>query len=116
MGSPAQHGDWRWFEGEVDPDGDHLRLYFGDESEPAAIVGPPHGRVFPVQFSDADAGSGANERLDAVRAQLDFYLLEVGGPEPWQYAIYHCATAANLYAAVHWAFCPARSTRSGPTQ
>ena len=36
--------------------------------------------------------------------ELRYYLLDKGEPDPWNYAQYHCITAANLYSAVHWSF------------
>ena len=36
-----------------------------------------------------------------VMSELRYYLLDKGEPDPWNYAQYHCTTAANLYSAVH---------------
>jgi len=96
---------WSWHEGRVDERSDHLRLTYAPTELAGALVGPPVDRAFPVRFvaaPDADA----NQR-DAIRRELDFYLLEVGGPDPWAYAIYHCGTMSNAYADVHWSWHPA---------
>jgi hypothetical protein len=114
---------WRWAEGEVDTTRDHLRLYYKDDEQPVVLVGPPDDHVFPVAFliEDSDADAHAQERLRAVRKELDFYLLDVGRPNPWRYAIYHSGTSSNLYSAIHWVFSPLASiggeqTEPGPAK
>jgi hypothetical protein len=42
------------------------------------------------------------EALDAVRRELDFYLVELGEPDRWAYAVYHCGQGANPYSKVYW--------------
>lgn len=42
--------------------------------------------------------------------ELNFYLVEKGEKDPWQYAIYHCGTASNIYSDVHWGYFPGAST------
>jgi hypothetical protein len=50
-----------------------------------------------------DAGDPVVARaLADTRKELDFYLLDVGRPDPWAYAHYHCGTASNVYGKVHW--------------
>ncbi len=44
------------------------------------------------------------EILEDIQRELDFYLLEVGGPNPWGYAIYHCGTASNAFSSVSWSY------------
>jgi hypothetical protein len=52
--------------------------------------------------------------IDAVKKELDFYLIEWGerSPfrDPWGYAIYHCVTSANIYSHVHWSYFPKGSS------
>lgn len=97
--------DWRWVEAAVDRSGEHLRVVH-DDYRPSliALVGPPNDNVFEVEFLLADdRGDPDTARILAdVRAELDFYLLDVGRPNPWAYAHYHCGTMANVYGKVHW--------------
>jgi hypothetical protein len=49
--------------------------------------------------------------IDAVRKELHFYLVEhpkdfPGTGHPWEYAVYHCSTGANMYSSVHWSYFP----------
>lgn len=91
--------DWQWTEGTVDRQGEHLQITWGDDHNPVALVGRGSGRMFVVQFL-------ACRTPPEVRRELDFYLTQVGGPDPWAYAIYHCGTAANVYSEVHWHYYP----------
>ena len=104
---------WRWSEQAVDRTKEHIELRFGDagvspyeEWVPVALIGPPKGNVFPVQLIIDSKGAKHPEMMEAARKELDFYLTEVGGPEPWGYAIYHCNTAANMYSEIHWSYFP----------
>jgi hypothetical protein len=108
---------WRWEEGAVDRADDHLELTYGDVQTqkpeawvPVARVSRPQGAVFRVEFLVPPADPARQVMVDAVRKELDFYLVELGERDPWGYAIHHCGTAANVYSQVHWACFP----RAGP--
>ena len=93
----------RWREGPVDAGREHIRLCFGDDREPIALVAPVGEREFNVEFLiDQEGDPSAAEALVAVRRELDFYLVEKNESHPWEYAVHHCATASNLYSSVHW--------------
>jgi hypothetical protein len=64
--------------------------------------------VFVVEFLPASelAGTALEAGRQAVRQELDFYLVQLEEPDPWRYAIYHCTTAANIYSSVHWGYFP----------
>ena len=94
---------WSWQERPVNPGREHLVLSHGDSEDAVATVGPPEGRVFPVQFVAPESPENASMRHD-VRRELDYYLVELGEPDPWRYAIYHCGTTANVYSRVHWSY------------
>ena len=69
-------------------------------------MSPRPAGTFPVRWLQAKASS---EALSAVRKELDFYLVEhpAGFPAtggPWEYAVYHCGTGANIYSSVHWSY------------
>jgi hypothetical protein len=46
------------------------------------------------------------KKIDEVKAELDYFLIEFGGPDLWEYAKYHCSTAANVYSKGHWRYYP----------
>jgi hypothetical protein len=73
-----------------------------DDWIPVARVGRPVNRVFPVQFVLPDDDREGAEAREAVSWSLDYYLIELGEPDPWEYAIYHTKTLANMYSRVHW--------------
>ena len=53
---------------------------------PAARLGPPRGHVFQVEWL-VDANVVENRELvRAVTFDLDYYLKDVGRPDPWSYA------------------------------
>lgn len=97
----------------MDTRNEHMELRYGDlnHQKPddfvsVAVVSPPSKFTFVVQFL-VDYDSGLNkDMVEAVRKELDFYLVEKGEHDPWQYCKYHCTTAANLYSKVHWLYFP----------
>jgi hypothetical protein len=88
--------------------GDYLELRYGSQdADPGgwigvARIGPPSGRAFPVRWLIEQGDAANREMVEAIRKELDFILLEVGGPDPWSYAQYHCQTTSNRYGFVHW--------------
>jgi hypothetical protein len=110
---PRQAG-WSWRDGAVDHAGDHLELRYGSQDAApdawvgVARVGPPKAHVFPVEWLVNREASANRDMVDAIARELDLYLLQVGGPDPWSYAQYHCGTTSNWYGDVHWA-CHVRS-------
>lgn len=101
--------NWEWREGEVDRSRHHIRLTCGDTADTrpqdlrtVAFVGKPSKGVFHVQLVVSGHEPAEAEMMDAVRRQLDFYLVEKGEDDPWAYALYHCNTAASLCSRVHW--------------
>ncbi len=104
---------WKWVEGRVDLLLEHIELSYGDATaseheswRPVALVGAPKGNVFPVAWIADIKNPEEIPMIDAARKELDFYLLEVGGPDPWAYACYHCTTGANMYSRIHWSYFP----------
>ena len=106
MGHGMKRGDvnWRWIDEPVDQTRDHLRLAHDNCDSLVAFVGEPSGGTFPVQFllDDDPADPARHAALEDVRRELDFYLLDVGRPDPWAYAHYHCGTTSNVYSRTHW--------------
>lgn len=126
-GKPA----WKWTAGPVDTDKDHIKLWHGKRvhqdskgriyqyaKAPAARVMRGPGKSFIVQFllSTRSTNKRTVRILKDVRRELDFYLLEVGGRNPWAYARYHCGTMANWYSKVHWQWRPKKSKERPPRQ
>ncbi len=113
---------WRWDEGAVDTTLDHLKIAFGDVSVttnykewvPVALVSAPNGKRFTVQFLIGANSPDNRQMVDAVKKELDFYLVELSGkgrPDPWNYAQYHCTTASNIYSDVRWSYMPANGNK-----
>jgi hypothetical protein len=103
---------WHWREGAVPRDEDHLelrcRLNATSDAErmvSTALVGKPTDRMFSVEWM-VDSGPENAQAREAVQRELDFYLLERFFLEPWEYALYHCTTAANLHSKVHRSYFP----------
>jgi len=100
--------EWSWGEASVDPRGDHVDLLYGPgDDDPdswvlVARIGPPRGPVFPVQWLVDPMAVENEDIVEAVEDDLDFFLKDVGRPDPWSYAQYHCGTASNAYGRVHW--------------
>lgn len=103
--------NWSWSGGEVDTYAEHMELRYGSVEDggwdtwiPVALISAPQDKVFNVQFILQPHDEASKLALEAVKRELDFYLLEVGGPDPWSYAQYHCGTMADVYSQVHWSF------------
>jgi len=102
---------WEWKEGTVDRTEAHLRLYCGEWGESAlllALVSKPVENSFTVEFLEVqNISQTEREQIKAeVTKELNYYLVGLGEPDPWKYAIYHCGTAANVYSFIHWAYFP----------
>lgn len=104
---------WKWIDGVVNKNEDHIKITYSDARSdekmiPIASISPGKGHIFNVQFiykGEPDAAK-TKKILKEVRRELDFYLVEKGEKYPWEYAKYHCTTAANLYSNVHWGWFP----------
>jgi hypothetical protein len=95
-------------ESSVNERGDYVELRYGSQDAdpgswvPAARLGPPKGRVFPVAWLVDPRRPENRDLVEAVERDLDYYLKDVGRPDPWSYARYHCGTMSNGYRDVHW--------------
>ena len=102
-----------WTEGPVNRQLPHFALTHDGHESPLALIGKPmiEGR-FAVEFLvSRDCDDEALQRVvRKVLHEIDFYHDEAGGPNPWEYAIYHCGTMSNLIPPVHWNYMrPSRS-------
>ena len=95
---------WRWQMAFVDATREHLELRYGSSDDGdwddwilVARVGRPANRVFPVYFVLPDDDCENAEAREAVGRSLDYYLVELSEPDPWEYATYHTMTLANMY-------------------
>ena len=104
-----------WREGPVDKTNEHMRLFYGDADagtqplEVALLAPAKRGQVdsYVVEFvPPRDGKTLSREVRTAVEKEINYYLLEKDEKDPWQYAIYHCGTAANVYSPVHWSYYP----------
>src|SRR5262245_48206998 len=102
--------DWTICEGLVDGRNEHIKLYSSKiviDSKPTvvALLAPGGERNFTVQFVLNEDDSMKNVTADTVkeiirevRENIEYYLLNIGSPHPWEYAIYRATMAtANVY-------------------
>jgi len=102
---------WKWEEGIVDKKEEHIKVGYGGFEEsfvPMALVAPGEDNCFIVQFlvKKEDIDPAKQENYDELIKELNFFLVELGEPKPWLYAIRHCGTAANMYSTIRWAYYP----------
>lgn len=100
---------WAWKRGRVDKSRHHISISYGDlnkihpsECLNVALVSKPENKCFSVEFLIPETDPAMREPVGATIKELDFYLVDKGESDPWEYALYHCTTAANLYSSVHW--------------
>ncbi len=100
---------WKWSEGIVDADAEHIKIFYDKKRKPIALVAPEKEKSFIVQFllSPNLKNKETTNILNSVRKALNFYLVDKKEENPWAYAIYHCGTGANFYSKVHWEWFPA---------
>jgi hypothetical protein len=103
--------NWGWREEVVNIQGEHIEIRYGDAAKdaydewlPIALIGKPTNHVFPVSWLITPDNSSKQRMIDAVKKELDFYLVEKHEANPWAYAKHHCNTAANIYSKVHWSY------------
>ena len=105
---------WRWAKGPVDRSLEHIEIRYGSVNDggweswvPAALVGKPKDRTFPVELLLPEDDPLNGEIIKAVKKELNFYLVKLaerGEEDLWAYALYHCNTASNIYSNVHWSY------------
>jgi hypothetical protein len=102
-----------WVEGPVDAERPHLTVGHVDYPSPVALVGPEVDGAFVVRFlAPRDASDPAVAKVvERVTRDIDYYLVELGEPDPWGYAIYHSGTLSNVYSSVRWSYVDAERMR-----
>lgn len=108
---PQSNIKWSWAEGEVDTTKEYIELCYGKSFEEehknwisVAYIAPPKNNIFYVQFLIKESDELKEHALKEAKRELNFYLIELDRLDPWEYAIYHCSTAANIYSNIHWSF------------
>jgi hypothetical protein len=111
IGRHGTHANpWRWRVAPVNQSAEHFELRYGSADQDwdkwllVARVGQPVNGIFPVEFV-----AQSEQAVRSARQQIDYYLLEVGARDPWEYAVYHATTLSNLYSRVHWLHIQPRS-------
>ena len=101
----------RWQEGRVDRTKEHFELRYGSAKDggwsnwlPVALVGPPAAGIVNVQFLVETGDPRNGNAVSDVKREIQYYLFELKGPNPWLYAEYHCGTTSNVIGNVHWSF------------
>lgn len=90
----------------VDIAKEHIKLVDKKSKNAIALVAPGKACEFRVQFLDPlnPEEEDAVMVLQNAKKQLDYYLVDKGEENPWQYAQYHCGTMANYYSSVIWSY------------
>jgi hypothetical protein len=108
MLAAAPGPEWSWHEASIDEGGAYVELRHGSRDAdpeswvPAARVGPPTRGVFPVEWLVDPSRAENRDLVEDVERDLDYYLRDIGRPDPWRYAQYHCGSTSNWYGKVHW--------------
>jgi hypothetical protein len=107
---------WRWEEGLVDEQKEHIELHYGRVEEspaenwvPIARIAKNKPRLFVVEWLVKPDSPSDKSMIAAARRELDFFLVEHDikvMSDHWEYAIYHCGTSGNMYSSVHWSYFP----------
>jgi hypothetical protein len=104
--------------GIVNRDKDHILLVYGDANQvdpedfaPVALIQPCPGG-FTVQYILDIDDTNKKRMIEEVQEEITYFNLDKGEPDPWAYAKYHCATAANWYSPVHWIWYPGKPVHS----
>ena len=48
-GETVEKSDWKWVEGIVDTNEDHIKIRYGNDPEPVALLAPGEEKTFVVQ-------------------------------------------------------------------
>jgi len=70
--------NWKIVEGSVNRDGDHIKITYGEDPEPIALISRGRGNSFKVQFMLSKDTSDKKVRamLQMLKVQLNFILLK----------------------------------------
>ena len=100
-----------WQVGRVDRSKEHFELRYGsaenqgwDDWVPTALVGPPVQGITSVEFLLDPQNPSNADVLERTKKEVQFYLIDLGEPDPWEYSKYHCGTVSNAYSSIHWSF------------
>ncbi|MDP9067396.1 MAG: hypothetical protein M3N53_03470 [Actinomycetota bacterium] len=108
------HGDvgstgWQWHEGEVSEAAEHFEIHHFEEVDrktttewghPVARVGRS-GETVVVHFLTAHSAI-----RDLVKADLETFVLEDAGVDPWTYLKAWTGRFGNAYSETHWSYWP----------
>lgn len=88
-----------WHQAKVDSDKPHITLTDAATGKLLALATPENEGI-SVEFKE----QGAKEVMNELKEQLNFYFGSKQEPNPWEYAIHHCSTTANVYSNIRWAY------------
>ncbi|MGD0354323.1 MAG: hypothetical protein ABSB31_02625 [Dehalococcoidia bacterium] len=100
MKEKREREKWKWVKGIVNDKDDHIKIWHVENENPVALLAPGQERSFVVQFLLADKPEDIQtcKIIEAVRHELDYFLIEKLEENPWAYANYHCNSGANMYS------------------
>lgn len=88
-----------WSEAKVNTDKPHIILSDAETGKLLALAAPANEGI-GVEFHEPDS----KKTMKTLKEQLNFYFGSEQEPGPWEYAIHHCSTAANIYSDIRWAY------------
>jgi len=93
--------------GTVSPAAEHIELLWGDSRTIEGVQGlvavarlalAPSLRQLILEFTP----NAPAEAATAVQRDIEVLFAGRGQTALWEYARYHCSSAANVYGRVHW--------------
>ncbi len=104
---------WSWFEGSINRNNEYIEIRFGsaeksgwDDWIPVAFIQPHGSDAFVAEYCLKKSLDSDGLIMKGLREELDFYLIELGEPNAWNYAKYHAGSTANVYSHYHWSVIP----------
>lgn len=104
---------YKWVEGTVNPEGNHIKIRYGKNPIPVALVSPGKGNIFNVQFSvfpdsvtsDLSSAVGrVKEIKDEVGKELDRYLSNRSEENPWPWIVTSLCENSEHSSPLRWGY------------
>jgi hypothetical protein len=95
---------YKWAEGIVNPEDNHVKIRYGKNPIPVALVSAGKGNTFNVQFSVFSDVGRVEEIKDEVRKELDRYLSKKSEENPWPWIITSLCENSNRFSTLRWEY------------
>lgn len=103
---------WSWRNGDVDPVSEHFEIHYFEDVDAKSTTewGDPVARVGRAGDEAIVDFVADNPDVEAlVRADLDTFVLEDYGVDPWEYLKAWTGRFGNAYSSTHWSYWPSQS-------